>query len=299
MTHLTCIFLSFLLCFVQYGELYAGKKSKPKLFNDSSISYEKSGCLFFNNPNDVGLGALVVGLLKGLEDYEAGEFAGLSVHFDSGCYLDPDLGPNWWEYFFEPIALGDTEAPLFCLTKSQNLKVLQAGYLMSREKKRELAKRYLVLKPALQEEIDTYVARYFDGHYIIGVHHRGTDKKIEAILIPYKRTLEVLAYKIKALPQEVKDNLRIYVATDDARFLEKISEIYPSKVIFNDFVRSTDGSPLHYSQNLYSSNYQKGREAILDCYLLSRCNLLIHPCSSTFSTLSTLLNSEVEVVSLK
>ena len=45
--------------------------------------------------------ATVIGLLHETE------CEGLSpvVNFDQGPYLDPSIGPNWWEYFFEPIGV--------------------------------------------------------------------------------------------------------------------------------------------------------------------------------------------------
>jgi hypothetical protein len=75
--------------------------------------------------------------------------------------------------------------------------------------------------------------------------------------------------------------LRIYVATDDANFLKYMIPLYPKHIIYNEFVRSNDNSPLHYGfDNKYQSNYQKGEEALLDCLLLSKCNFLIRPWSS-------------------
>lgn len=288
-----------LMSFSQELEARISKKRLPSRGKKTAVLYDKDGSLILNNPADVGFGALVFSIFAVLNEFEKGSMAGVKVNFNSGCYLDEDLGPNWWEYFFEPLALGNTDAPPFYLDESQAILAANVGYGIPRYRTSELAKRYIVLKPDLQEEIDDYLNRNFDGHYVIGVHHRGTDKKTEVPIIPYERTLKFLSKRIAKLSAAERNQLRIYVATDDQNFLDRILQSYPSQVIYNDFVRSKDGQPLHYSQDLYGSNYQKGKETIIDCFLLSRCNLLIYPACSSYSSLSAALNSDLQVVPVR
>lgn len=273
------------------------KKRSPRK-GHPIVSYRSDGYLMLNNSADVGFGALVFSILTVLDEFEKGNMSGVKINFDSGCYLDPDLGPNWWEYFFEPIALGDDKAPPFYLTKKQVLLTINNGYRISRQRSSELTKKYIILKPHMQQEIDSYIEQHFQGNYVIGVHHRGTDKKTENPLIPFERTLQTLSDVVTALPESDRNRLRIYVATDEEAFLERVAQLYPSHVVYNDFVRSINGQPLHYSQHLYGSNYQKGKEAVIDCLLLSQCNLLIYPASSSYSLLSTALNDELKTVPL-
>lgn len=275
--------------------LSASEKSKRKHSSNAQgrNTYHRKECLVFKNPENVGFGAIFFSLLKVLDDFDNGEYAGLEVVFDSGCYVDLDVGPNWWEYIFEPIRIGKVKAASFELSRWEVLRALRKGYRLSRERSSELVQKYIALRPEISEEIENYIDCNFRGHYVIGVHHRGTDKKSESPIVPYSQTLETLKYQISQLSQSEKDHLRIYVATDDSEFLSVLKDEYPKLVIFNDFVRSSDGKPLHYSQDLYSSNYQKCKEAVIDCFLLSRCDFLIYPEASSFSLLSMKLNPKL------
>lgn len=280
-------------CEEKHEARFKKKRSKK---GHTTVEYKNDQYVVINNSADIGLGALVFSIFSVLDDFEQGKAAGLFVNFNSGCYLDPDFGPNWWEYFFEPIALGDDKAPPFYLDQKQVLLAIHKGYLISRFRSAELAKKYIIFKPHIQQEIDSYIEQYFQGHYVIGVHHRGTDKKTEVPLVPFERTLAILSDSIAKLTPSERNNLRIYVATDEQAFLDKITQLYPSHVIHNDFVRSKDGLPLHYSQDLYGSNYQKGKETVLDCFLLSKCHLLIYPASSSYSYLATALNDHLQAI---
>jgi hypothetical protein len=65
---------------------------------------------------------------------------------------------------------------------------------------------------------------------------------------------------------------KLFVATDEQAFLDAISTRYKGKVIYLDAIRSTNGKAVHASRK---NAYRKGEEALLDCVLLSKTNLLI------------------------
>lgn len=62
---------------------------------------KNGSCYVFNNP-DVGIGAVFFSLAKALDNFEHGSYEGFKVEFNTGCYVDSDMGPNWWEYFSSP-----------------------------------------------------------------------------------------------------------------------------------------------------------------------------------------------------
>ena len=134
--------------------------------------------------------------------------------------------------------------------------------------------------------------------FVIGVHHRGTDKVIEWSLVEYEKTYQVIKQVMKSYyPKQKK--IKIFVATDDQEFLTYLKSIHPSCVIYNNFVRSSNGVPLHYGENnLYANSYQKGREAVIDCLILSRCHTLIRPATSCFSLIFTFFNPALPVIAL-
>lgn len=261
-------------------------------------SYPK-GYYVFNDSADIGFGAVLMALLPLLDRYDSGQYSGIKVDLDSGCYLDADLGPNWWNYFFEPIDLGDRSGTHYSFSKKQMMQMYRSGVGISRQRSAELFERYVHLKPAVQEEINEFYDRNMRGYYIIGVHHRGTDKKTETVVIPHVKTLQFLQQVIAQLPKDTLDSFRIFVATDDDAFINFMVSAYPSRVIYNDFIRSANNKPLHYSEDKYGSNYQKGKEALIDLIMLSMCDHLVYPSASSFSTISMKLNPSLPLTPIK
>lgn len=280
------IFLLFVVSFLPF-KVYSGDKNKGPY-------------LVLNNVSDSGMFAVFFSVLGALDFYEQGNYAGLKIDFNTGRYLDPSRGPNWWEYFFEPIKLGKEKKQKYYFTANDYLN-LTHNYAFRQDKQRafELYKRYIHLKPDIKEEIDLFVKKNFKRHFVIGIHHRGTDKITEHPLVPYEKTYQVLCQVIDKLSEKQKIKLKIFVATDDQNFLSFISERFPTLVIYNNLVRSNNGIALHdYSGNFYTNNYQMGKEAILDCFILSKCDFLIRPGSSCLSAVSTRLNPDLQAIDL-
>lgn len=249
-----------------------------------------------NQHTNPGFGALFHAVLGALDGFEEGKYAGLKVEFKSGVYFDPAVGSNWWEYFFEPINLGNEQAPLYYSTCEDVCNLVPKGLEICRNRAYELIKKYIHLKPKLQRKVDAFASKRFKNNLIIAVHHRGTDKKLEAPIVPYQTTLFHLNWWVTNQPRKTK--IKIYVATDDQEFLDTICSMYPKRVVYNDFVRSKNGEPIHYNDHIYKSNYQKAEEAIIDCLLLARSHILIYPSSSTFSNASLKFNPNTIAVSL-
>lgn len=225
--------------------------------------------------------AVFSGVLGALNFYEQGDYQGIKIELEGGVYQDPRLGSNWWTYFFEPIYVGNDEGLDYTFTFEDHRALAHDGFHMPRQRAHELISKYIKVLPHIQNKVDRYVKEQFQDAYVIGVHHRGTDKITEMPLVPYEKTAQALAAVIKNLPKEQASNLKIYVATDDSNFLKFISSLYPDRVIFSDFIRSENDRPLHIgNDDKYGSIYQKGEEALVDCLLLSRCNYLIRPWSS-------------------
>jgi hypothetical protein len=158
--------------------------------------------LITNDTLHSGLGAEFSAVLGSLNLYETGNYAGLKIDFNSGLYLDPNLsGSNWWEYFFEPIVLGDeNHLNKHQFDLSETCVLSGVGYTMSRARNFELIQKYIHVKPEIQQQVDNYYQDNFDGCYMIGVHHRGTDKAMEVSLVPYENTLKILRKEISKRP---------------------------------------------------------------------------------------------------
>lgn len=237
-------------------------------------------------------------VLGALDFYEKGTFKGIKIAFKGGVYSDPQLGPNWWTYFFEPICIGDENFRSYTFSLQDHRALAHIGFHMPRQRAYELIQRYIKPLPHIQEKVDAYYDDHFLGHFVIGIHHRGTDKVIEMPRVAFEKTLSALTGVINSLNEAQNNSLKIYIATDDSNFIDYMLKLYPNQVIYNDFVRSDDDRPLHYgSDEKYRSIYQKGEEPLIDCLLLSRCNHMIRPWSS-LSTIADHFNPSMPITTL-
>lgn len=246
--------------------------------------------LVLNNPINSGFGAIFSSVLSALNVYEQGGYGGIKIDLNSGIYLDPERGPNYWEYFFKPINLGNESNIPYAFTSDDVSMLINAGFVMPRERGFELIQKYIHLKPHIEQEVDAFVQSQFNGYFTIAIHHRGTDKKVEVPIVPYQT---IICHVLWWLANGPKDKIaRIFIATDDQNFLNYMCQLFPGQVIYNDFVRSQDGNPLHYGNNWYLNNYQKGKEALVDCLLLGKCDVLLFPAASAFSMATLKFNPQ-------
>lgn len=278
-----------LICLLCFISLYS--------FKLPAVSSDKGPYLVLHVHECSGFFAVFSSVISVLNFYETGNFSGLKIDLDGGLYLDTEKGPNWWEYFFEPIELGDSESTKYIFNGPEILHFVGSGFTIDRKRGYDLIQKYIHVKPNIQAEVDEFVSKKFKDHFVIGIHHRGTDKILEAPLVPFARTLETLNKLIVSLPNSSSKKLKVYVATDQQAFLDYLRSIYPSLIISSNFARSKDNKSLHGTPGFYKNNYQKGKEALIDCLLLSRCNMLIYTPSSSLSLAVLKFNPDLPAIS--
>jgi hypothetical protein len=237
--------------------------------------------------------AAVVGLLEHYEMWRD-RYAGMRVDFlDQGLYFDPQFGNNWWTYYFAPISLGTAErATQRIIGEEEQIhfaRRTEAG--MSRARGRRLIDRYVNVSPKILSKVDSFVESEFRGDFAIGVHYRGTDKYQEAPRVSYE---SVRASIENAIDELGTDRFVIFLATDEQPFLDYLLYQFGDRVRYLETVRSTDGTPIDVRQG---QNFKKGQDAVLDCLLLSRCNLLIRT-ASNLSLISAMINPNITEVLL-
>jgi hypothetical protein len=217
-------------------------------------------------------------VLGALEHYETWSriYTGLRVDFgDQGLYHDAVVGPNWWEYYFEPISIGTIEhAAVATIDLFHHDMFTRRAEAMSRADAHRLIARYVHPKRYISEKLDAYARAHFAGRFVIGVHYRGTDKHEEAPRVPYD---DVVAAAREALDQAGGERCRLFVATDEQPFLDYMLGLFPDQVLYRQVFRSTDGRPTHKTGG---DGFKKGEDAVIDCMLLSRTDYLIRTASS-------------------
>lgn len=226
-----------------------------------------------------GVFSEVTAVLGCLAHYEQRReiYAGVRVDFENdGLYYEPSAGPNWWEYYFEPVSIGvETHATLRLVPPWQHdFFAEQTEREMSRATAATLLTRYIRCKPVVHDQVDRFWRDQIHDGYVIGIHYRGTDKSEEAPVTPYDT---VVAAARELLPPAASGDWQIFVATDEQGFLEHLLGVFPGKVRYRDMRRSVDGQPIHKTAG---DGFQKGLDAVVDCLLLSRCARLVRTASN-------------------
>lgn len=229
----------------------------------------------------------VIGLL---DHYDKGKCDGVVVDYeDKGLYYEPSKGLNWWNYYFEPINLKRNKSEEEVL--SSELHVHFASMTINKipyPRIAKLVKKYIHVKKSLVKEVDQFVQTNFGRSFVIGVHYRGTDKYGEAPRVSYK----TIAKRIKKVLRKYKPTKYVvFLATDEKGIVDFLREQFGKKLVCLNAIRSTNGRATHYDSK---ENYKKGKEAVMDCLLLSRCQYLIRT-SSNLSLCSTFFNPKMPV----
>ena len=183
--------------------------------------------LLLGCPNSyAGLFGTLNYVVGALELYERGTFHGLTVNFGAaGLYYDVNVGSNWWNYYFEPIDLPTKKKKTpRKMTLREVDQALRASLKLSRMRFHELLNKHVRVRPAIQKKVDFFIAKHFQGKTVVGVHYRGTDKKEEAPRVPFEAVFEAVDML------DIQDFI-LFVATDEAGFLEAISARYPGRVV--------------------------------------------------------------------
>jgi hypothetical protein len=253
--------------------------------------------------NLVGFFAEFETILGALRLYERGKLAGVSLEYGTtGTYYDTAFGPNWWEYYFEPLHVGDPEngflVPCHVTIFIDDVECVFAWEVelyTSRKDTYSLIDRYIKVKPHIEEKVNQIVEDSFGYSTIIGVHYRGTDKCGEAPRAPYENVAAHVDETIIELEEIGHSDIKIFVATDEQDFLDYMRERYPLKIIcYEQSERSVDGVCVHLSGK-GGTPYKKGEDALIDCLLLSKTDILLKT-SSNLSQCASYFNPDIPVV---
>ena len=139
-------------------------------------------------------------------------------------------------------------------------------------------KRYIKLKPNIQNKINSFFHAHMAHTKTIGIHLRGTDKKSEVQPINIRHLFE----KANKL-QQFFPGCQFLIATDEEALLEEAKAHLKGNVIYYNAYRSKDGVAVHWQNK--SGKAQLGEEVIIEAYLLARCDFFLHGCSSVSSAI--------------
>lgn len=154
--------------------------------------------------------------------------------------------------------------------------------------------KYLAVRREIRDYVDAFVAAHFAEGRTLGLHFRGTDKHAEATPISQERCVEA-AQRYLDFSGQVD---AIFVSSDEQSFVDLVSaRIQSVRVVSHeDSIRSRDGTAVH-TQADTGDNNKKGLEAVVNCLLLSRSDVLMRT-ASFLSAWSSIFRPELPVVLL-
>jgi nodulation protein Z len=132
--------------------------------------------------------------------------------------------------------------------------------------------------PSVMARVDEFDRRYLVGQGpVVGLHIRYTDRKTP--LPALRRSLNRI--------RSVHPDCPIFLATDNLSLLHQFTRLY-APVISTPKWYPESGKRMHAS-NACEDKLEAGIEALVDMYLLARCDYLVYSSNSTFPVISSLV----------
>jgi hypothetical protein len=216
-------------------------------------------------------------------------------------YVDPQRGPNWFEYFFTNLQLSEEDGyrikngrvPI-CRIEGIRQLGLPENYdpQLNLEIAPQLIRKYIGVKPHVIKKVDNFVRNHFKNNSVLGIHYRGTDKRASPI------SYQDFRKSIDSFLNHNREFDCLFVSSDEQSFVNFIeNEFRHTLPVFyhEDHERSKTKIAIHRSKS--GDRFRKGEEAVLNCLLLSRCGALIKT-ASFLSGWSKLFNPDLPVILL-
>jgi len=217
------------------------------------------------------------------------------VVLTSPNYVNPLVGPDWFQYFFEqyePDCVAENVVTTVRIRRLQDLGLPTRCFAdMTIERAARLAQKYLAVRPEIAETVDVFTGDHFAGR-VLGVHYRGTDKT-EAPRVSYEQATSAVRAHLERDP----DVGCLFVATDEAAFLDHVkAEGVGVPICCCDDLRSSSAMAIHKA-TFAGDPYRKGREALVNALLLARCDHVIRT-TSALSAWASIFNPQLPVTLL-
>jgi hypothetical protein len=227
------------------------------------------------------------------------------IQLTGSNYSSPQRGEDYFAYFFENRKLSEEDNLKIKNKKIRISKISHINQLglpenydlkLTIPNAAGLIAKYIRLKEDVIDEVNSFCTAYF-GNHVLGLHYRGTDKKGEAPRVDWEKVTGNVQYYLENF--SLTDC--VFISSDEIDFIhhieKRLNREFPqvSVIYRNDRYRSHDGRSLHL--RFGGDNYHKGRDALVNCLLLSRCDVLMKT-ASILSGWSKLFNTELPVIML-
>jgi hypothetical protein len=207
-----------------------------------------------------------------LDSYDKKECTGVEIAFNkNGKYYDKSKGPNWWNYYFEPLKLGEGMAQKVHNYQKRILS-LTTQYEMTPERAHELFTSYVRIKPEILQKVPQ-VERCLGVYY-----HRPSEVALQPV-IPYEEVLKVIVSELAKLGADTK----VAAVSPDEKFLKFLDIELPGRiVVYNESKKG---------------KYADGEKELIQALFLSQSATLIRT-ANTFSKSISQLNPKIYTIDL-
>ena len=147
---------------------------------------------------------------------------------------------------------------------------------------RYLLTKYLRPQEYILSEVDTFFRLHMVNSRIIAVHLRGSDKQLET-----GNTTTLNQQYLRILHQTLDPSWRIFLLTDDGRWVDVFRNTYGDRIILMDCQRTSNDIGIHYDKS--ADHVGLGVEIMKDTYLAIRADKFIGNGQSNVSAMITLL----------
>lgn len=284
-----------------FAEVANSSDQKRKAIPPSELTiYSHLGAGFFAELNKV---------IDNILHYESQNLQKIYVDWSQEFFpYKDDPFANGWDLYFEPIQA--TFSPLVEIPSSRKHGSAMHYHelhdqgciahwieyekaLPYRLKANRVIEQYIEIKTHILDKLDTIVKENMEGFYCVGAHIRyGSDHVQEAPAGTPK--LQDYIDEIKAVLEEKGlDKVKVYLATDSHYVVDLFKEEFSDILLYITAFRAQyrDEPHLIYGRADYwqehkeewhskKPGYYGGETVLLDCLLLSKCDIFLHSSSN-------------------
>lgn len=148
-----------------------------------------------------------------------------------------------------------------------------------------LIKKYLRPQKPILGSCEAFFSKEIGGMPFVAIHLRGSDKAIEmgSVEAPNRDCLSAL--------DSVDPSWRIFVLTDDNRWLSHITSLHGTRVVATTCQRSGDNTGVHYMDRGSGEGLSLGNEVMTDTYIALRASRFIGNGQSNVSTMISFMKN--------
>ena len=253
-----------------------------------------------------------------IDHFYVGDLNGYKIkpRWKRSPYKSAEHGDDVFLYYFEPLYTpnaNDEEigrVKKHARRKGNLITPTENGYLdqpKSREVVQKIIEKYIKLKKNIIKKINDFEKNNFKDKKILGVHLRGggiltgtyhplnsdnvDEKKKQKIALKNGVPYELFFEEIDKYLNDNKD-ASIFLCSDSEDVILQCKKKYEDKIITYDSTRTNVGE-MHHDNSLQNMKYKLGEDILVEAYLLSKTDYLIHG-SSNVTNFVLCNNSKLE-----